>query len=106
MPSLSRGHLLICLPPSPVFRNSLIPCGFSLCCLFRDALFLSFATTSSDAVLANRVHPHHRLPNQSAIHIPTNTTKRPFLFLILFFQIIGTSLYRMPQLCSNLRSFL
>jgi len=28
MPSLPRGHLLICLPPSPVFRNSLSDAPF------------------------------------------------------------------------------
>src|SRR5439155_17722916 len=27
MPSFARGHLLICLPPSPVFRNSLDDSG-------------------------------------------------------------------------------
>ena len=30
MPSLPRAHLLICLPPSLVFRNSLLARAFSL----------------------------------------------------------------------------
>src|SRR3989441_13138422 len=37
MPSLPRGHLLIYLPPSPVFRNSLENAPFSICDLFPDS---------------------------------------------------------------------
>src|SRR6266851_2042137 len=53
MPSLPRGHLLICLPPSPVFRNSLLSGAF----FQNDRARLGFHLAAQSACQANQTRP-------------------------------------------------